>query len=545
MNSRSLSCSPGLLRPGAFNRIAALGCAAALALVLTACSSESPSTTAQVNASSPDTLVVLAGSELSDLEPYLGQIKDKTGVTLALQYSGTMAGIDRINAGEKFDAAWFSQAKYLVMSDTAHRIKAQDKIMLSPVVIGVKQSKAKALGWFNNLNVTWKDIADKAGAGDFNYAMTNPASSNSGFSAVIGVASALAGTADVLHVSDVDAAKLNNFFKGQKLTSGSSGWLIDAYVRDQDHLDGIINYEANLLTLNRSGKLKEPLVLIYPKEGIITADYPFVLLNADKRAAYDKVVAYLKSAEFQKVIMDNTFRRPVNPDVALSSAFPKALIVELPFPNSLATVNAVLTRYLNINRVPAHSFFVLDVSGSMEGERLAGLQRALHTLAGDDPSLTGQFAKFHNREKITLITFSDQVSQPVTFEMKSENDVQTLNAVKQFADNMHAGGSTAIFDAIEHAEALAQASRATEGPRYYSIVLMTDGENNTGDDFNAFKQKYAALPADEQAIKVFPILFGEGSSEQLTELAALTGGRLFNGKNDPLAVVFKEIRGYQ
>ncbi len=308
---------------------------AALLFALAGCSSANNSgVQGPVNASSPDTLVVIAGSELKDLEPYLGQIKDKTGVTLALQYSGTFAGIDRINAGENFDAAWFSQAKYLVMSDTAHRIKAQDKIMLSPVIIGVKESKAKALGWLNNPNVTWKDIADKAGAGEFTYAMTNPASSNSGFSAVIGVASALAGTSDVLKVSDVDMAKLNNFFKGQKLTSGSSGWLIDAYVRDQDRLDGLVNYEANLITLNRSGQLKEPLALIYPKEGIITADYPLVLLNADKRAAYDKVVTYLKSPEFQKTIMDNTFRRPVNPDVALSSVFPKALIVELPFPSA-------------------------------------------------------------------------------------------------------------------------------------------------------------------------------------------------------------------
>ena len=74
---------------------------------------------------------------------------------------------------------------------------------------------------------------------------------------------------------------------------------------------------------------------------------------------------------------------------------------------------------------------------------------------------------------------------------------------------------------------------------------MTDGENNRGDDFEAFKRKYEALPADEQAIKVFPILFGEGSSEQLQELADLTGGRVFDGKHAPLSSVFKEIRGYQ
>ncbi len=38
--------------------------------------------------------------------------------------------------------------------------------------------------------------------------------------------------------------------------------------------------------LNSGGQLHEPLDLIYPKEGIVTADYPFMLLNADKRDAY-------------------------------------------------------------------------------------------------------------------------------------------------------------------------------------------------------------------------------------------------------------------
>jgi Ca-activated chloride channel family protein len=110
------------------------GVALALAAFSAGCTSNAPGgSQAPVNPNSPDTLVVIAGSELKDLEPYLGQIKDKTGVTLSLRYSGTLAGIDRINAGEAFDAAWFSQAKYLVMSDTAHRVKAQEKIMLSPV----------------------------------------------------------------------------------------------------------------------------------------------------------------------------------------------------------------------------------------------------------------------------------------------------------------------------------------------------------------------------------------------------------------------------
>ena len=91
---------------------------------------------------------MLAGSELKDVEPLLDQIRARTGVRLVFTYSGTLAGIDRLQAGEQFDAAWFSHAKYLILSDSAHgRVRAQEKIMLSPVVLGVKQSKARAWKW--------------------------------------------------------------------------------------------------------------------------------------------------------------------------------------------------------------------------------------------------------------------------------------------------------------------------------------------------------------------------------------------------------------
>ena len=141
------------------------------------------------------TLHCIAGSELKDLEPQLADLQAKTGVAIQLEYSGTLAGISRINAGEPFDCAWFSHAKYLVESDTKHRIRAQERIMLSPVVLGVKQSSAKRLGWIDNPNVTWKQIEEAAAAGKLRYAMTNPTTSNSGFTATIGVVSASWGPA--------------------------------------------------------------------------------------------------------------------------------------------------------------------------------------------------------------------------------------------------------------------------------------------------------------------------------------------------------------
>jgi len=499
------------------------------------------------NASHDDvtTMTVLAGSELRDIEPMLPEIERQTHVRLQLTYSGTLAGIDRLNAGEHFDAVWFSHAKYLVLND-ASRVKAQEKTMLSPVILGLKTSKARAFGW-DHASPTWADISARVKAGELRYAMTNPTASNSGFSAIIGVAAALTGTSSALTAKDVDQSKLRDFFSGQILTAGSSGWLAEAYVRDQDQLDGIINYESILLSLNHDGQLHEPLTLIYPREGIVTADYPLVLLDGAKRSMFDTVVAVVRSAPFQREIMTRTFRRPVNRDVALDKTIPSAMIVELDFPSDLDAINALLLTYLNSARRPAHSLFVLDVSGSMKGQRLDQLKSAMGTLTGGDSSLTGRFARFQERERVTLIPFSSQVSSQPTVEIGTGAASLTkgLDQLRSMSGALEAGGGTAIYSALAEAYRQAQDLMRTDPNRYYSIVLMTDGVSNQGMSADEFKEFYTALPREVQRVKVFPIIFGEASQDELKRVAELTGGRLFDGNKAALAPVFKEIRGYQ
>lgn len=293
----------------------------------------------------PISLVIAAGSEIKDMEPLLAQMRKETGVAVVPKYVGTLAGVKRITAGEQVDGAWFSHAKYLMLiPEAARKVQASEKIMLSPVIIGVKARKVKQFGW--NASTPWKAIAERSGQGKFKFAMTNPASSNSGFSALVGVAASCAGTSDALEKKDIDDECMATLAEGQALTTGSSGWLADSYVAEQDHLDGIINYESVLLSLNRSGKLKQPLTLIYPRDGVLTADYPLMLFNDAKRAAYDKAVAWLKSEKAQKWIMANTLRRPVNQAVpADKSLFGAKMVVDMAFPGRLSVVNALLDSY--------------------------------------------------------------------------------------------------------------------------------------------------------------------------------------------------------
>lgn len=521
-----------------------------LALLLSACGDES-----QKELPPERTLTILAGSELKDVEPLLPKLEAETGIRLKFDYSGTLDGVERLQAGEAFDAAWFSHAKYLMLDPSARaKVKASEKIMLSPVVLGVKESKFKALGWDKKADLTWKDVAQAAASGQFSYAMTNPTSSNTGFSALMGVAAAFAGKADALTEQDVAQLNLTGLFKGLKLTAGSSGWLAERYVAEADRLDGMINYESVLLGLNAGAPnvpaLKDKLHLVYPRDGIVTADYPLLLLNETKRAAYDKVVAWLKSPATQQVLMNDTRRRPVNSTVVPGKGlFPDALLSELPFPNRIEVVNNLLFSYLNDQRRPAHAFFVLDVSGSMEGERIESLRNALTSLAGGDTSLTGRFAQFQNREKISLIPFSSGVEQDLLLaadmgKSGAENE-QTRKQIRNYAGQLGIRGGTALYDAVAEAYRQAAVAMKADPQRYYTIVAMTDGESNTGMTLDEFKGFYANLPPDVRQVRVFTVLFGDSDPAEMKTLAELTGGHMFDSRKTSLARMFKAIRGYQ
>ncbi len=491
-------------------------------------------------------LKVLAGSELKDLEPMLDEIQHKTGVRLQFEYIGTLDGAEQIMSGVKTDMAWFSHVKYLnLMQGVNNRVFAQEKIMLSPVVLGIKQSKADTWGWTDNAELIWQDVVQKASSGELHFAMTNPSSSNSGFSALIGVAAALSGKTDALQLADIAeiTPKLEGFFKGQSLTSGSSGWLAEQYVQEQERLDGIINYESVLLTLNRSGQLKEKLVLIYPKEGIITADYPLLLINKDKRDEYDKLVTYLRSVDFQKEIMTQTMRRPVNSQVPLSKDFPDKILIELPFPNNREVVDQLLFSYMDEQIKPSTTYYALDVSGSMAGERLDELQQAMDNLTGADTSLTGQFARFRNREKITIMPFNSSVLDEAQFEVMI-SDADSLARIRTYVHSLTAGKSTAIFSTLQQAYELARQERDKNPDRMYSIVLMTDGKSNAGISEKEFQSYYQSTD-DLQDIRTFTILFGEASAESMQRIADMTGGKMFDASKVSLSQIFKEIRGYQ
>ena len=380
----------------------------------------------------------MAGSELEDLAPLFPAIKRDTGVDIKISYTGTLDGAEKIMGGDPSDAAWFSHNKYLALLQGASRkILAQERTMLSPVIIGVKESAARSWGWLDKAP-SWRDVAKKAEAGELRYAMTNPASSNSGFSALVAVTVAFANKGDALTEADIQNSVITDFFKGQQLTAGSSGWLGDAFIANQDNLNGMVNYESGADAAQSKRQASRASGTHLSGRGCNQRRLSPDASQREEAEAYDKVVAYLRTPEVQTRIMNETQRRPIVPQVKPSAAFGSVLLIELPFPGRLEIVDRILFAYLDQHRRPAHVYFVLDVSGSMEGARLNSLRMAFDNLTGQDRSLTGQFVRFASREKVTVITFSSAVQQVKTFEIKGP--VEQAAAIADLIDDRQFAG---------------------------------------------------------------------------------------------------------
>lgn len=413
---------------------------------------------------------------------------------------GTLDNSERLGAGEfdgRFDATWFAANRYAELIGADDKLVGAEKIATSPVAFGVRAEKVRELGWDAEAP-TWTETAEATSEGDLTIAMTDPGTSNSGFSALVSVATAMADTGNALTVEDVDRVtpQLRSLFEGQTLTSGSSGWLAETFRDDPARADAMVNYESVLHDLKSDGLDVE---IIVPADGVVSADYPLSAL-----------------------------------------AEPADLLIELPFPGSKDVTDRLVRAHHNELRTPGDTAFVLDTSGSMAGERLDSLQATLTSLVDGSARTSTSEVGFRDRERISLLPFSSQPGQSTTVRF-SVTDPGPRGELLGAIDRLEPLGSTAIYGALIDAYDTIDVG----GDAIPSIVLMTDGEVTDGPGLGEFIAHHRSLPKDRQSIPVFVILYGEANVGEMEELADATGGEVFDALDGDLDAAFKEIRGYQ
>jgi Ca-activated chloride channel family protein len=494
------------------------------------------------------TLRVLAAPELADVEPLLADLEEDTGVELELEYRASADLADAVNASGRsgHDLAWpASDRSFLLrVQDSGGRLTRPEStaIMRSPVVVGLRPKAAAALRErAPGGRVSWADVADAAADGTLRFGMPDPRRSDTGRAALVGVATAAAGTGSALREQDVSCDRLRGFRSGQTLTAPSSPELLDIYASHQDDADALIAHEAELLSLNASGRPDEPLEIVHPDDGMMLSDFPLLLLDPDRREPYTRVVQWLLSADTQRELMLRTHRRPVNQDVPLAADLDVPVGNALSFPDRLSLVERLVADYGDPADPTADQVvFLLDFSTSMRGKRMAALRAAFAGLSGADDSATGKFARFYRGERLTVVRFGGRVLDEHTVTVRSDADLDSLN--RRVGQGSYDDG-TAVWTALDHGYRLAAAAVRDEPARPVAIVLMTDGESNAGIGYAEFLRRHRARGPEAAAVPTFPVHLGEADAAALRRAARATGGRMVDADLSSLSDAFKEIRG--
>lgn len=497
-----------------------------------------------------NSFVILSGSENETLEPILDEFGKQNHVKIEMVYKGSveimsMLGTDAIEA---YDAVWPANSMWINMGDRNHVVKNAQSIMRSPIVFGIRKSLAESLG-FVGKDVYIRDILDATRQGKLNFMMTSATQSNSGACAYIGFISALLGNPEEITLEDLDdevlQADVKALLSGINRSSGSSGWLKDLFLKG--NYDAMINYESMIIEANQQLTLegREPLYLIYPVDGLAIADSPLGQIekgDAQSSEIFQKLTEYLLSDEIQAKILDlgrrtgfggsieGADKAVFNPDWGIDSA---RTLSGIRMPGS-AVIQKALELYQTELKKPAYTIYCLDFSGSMDGEGEDQLKQAMSLILSQQEAK--QYLLQANTEDVTIvIPFSDYQID----ELRAEgNDETTLSRLSEQINALSPNGGTDIYS--PSIRALELLKDVDSGDYFCAIVLLTDGESNTGASFSDFEQAYRALGKD---IPVFAITLGDAQKDQLQPMADLSLGAVFDSKGD-LISAFKKVKGY-
>ncbi len=460
-----------------------------------------------------------------------------------------------------------------------------EPFMQTPLVIAMPKPMADALG-YPRTPVGFSDILALSQStegwaayghpewGPFRLGKTNPNFSTSGLSALIAQAYAATGKTTGLSKEDLDNPKTEAFAKGVESAVVHYGDITLTFLNNWFRTDregtsltyasavaveekSVIDYNAGnpdgVLALGeRPRKPRIPLVAVYPKEGTLFSDNPFIVLDApwvsgQEREAAKRFETYIQRPANQRKVLEFGFR-PGNPDVAVAAPIVAANGVDPDQPSTLLDVPAppvmldLLDKWSE-QRKSARVLVVLDVSGSMKevgdpdsGETRLDLAKKAAIEALD---------QFKEDDEVGLRVFTTDLDpQGATFvdlvpiERIGGNKEQLRREIsEQFPRN-----ATPLYDVTR--ESYDTVLEGYDPARINAVVLLTDGVNDDGDSSDDQRQLHSMLKVlrdgsqgeSAKPVRIFPIAFGdEADLDTLQTIAEATNSAAYNA-SDPKTI---------
>lgn len=490
-------------------------------------------------------LRIISSTENKDLEPIIQSYANQNNFEVEIEYAGTIEIMDKLNNKEQYDAVWMSNSIWLYMLDDSISLKNSKSTSINPVVFGIKESKAKELGFIGK-QVYTEDILNAIKAKKLKFNMSSATQTNTGATAYLGFLNTLAGSPEVLteqYLQDNTLKQqLQYLFTGVTRSSGSDEFLDEMFLNGD--YEAVITYETSIININKKlqEQNKEPLIAIYPIDGVSISDSPLAYIdnkNETKLENFNKLQTYILSNQGQQELV-KTGRRVwyggtsevadktvFNPDWGIDTT---KYLVPIKYPNT-QVIKKALEIYQTELRKPTHIVFCLDYSGSMYGEGNQQLVEAMEYILTQEKA-SQNMVQFSEKDKISIIPFNSEVLG----KWQTEQGNNTTQLLKNIESEKVRGG-TNIYVAIE--KALSILEQEDFNTYNCSIILMTDGMSNSG-TFEEVSSKYNKMGKD---IPIFSIMFGEAEREQLEQISQFTNAKIFDGRTNLLGA-FKEVRGY-
>ena len=460
--------------------------------------------------------------------------------------------------------AWVNEANVQWEEVNGRRLVtgACPEVVHTAIGIGMWRPMARAMGW-PETPIGWDEIVALADDpegwaryghpewGQFKFGHTHPGGSNTG---LLALTSLVYNTLDIhegltpqlVHSEPVVAAfeklEANTYHYGLSTRS-----LFTAMARrGPSYLHAGTNSEIGVQATNyyQEEDLRYPLVFIAPAEGTFWSENPFCVLDGEwvteeERAAAEIYRDYLLGKEAQEIAVDE-WLRPVRADVPLRAPIDLAHGVDpritpetvQPLASvSGETVQAIQDLFAETKK-PAQIYVLLDISGSMRGEKLEAAKEGTIQFIGN----------LHRDDGIAVFPF-DNVVQRVQ-ELRRVGDVgeSTIARVR----DIRSGGGTALHDAVcttmIEATRQRQLDQINGERRLYGVVLLSDGQNTSGQRDE--QQMFDCLPVTEDAggIKIFTIAYGDDADEALLErIAEATSGKAYAGDPEEIEAVYEAI----
>jgi Ca-activated chloride channel family protein len=452
--------------------------------------------------------------------------------------------------------------------------KERPSLVQTPLVIAMPQPMAEALGWPDK-PIGWSDLAALARSqgwaqkghpewGRFKLGKTNPHFSTSGLNATVasyfastGVSSDLttAQVADpktkkfvssiedaVVHYGDTTLTFLENMTREQASGQGLT-YVSAVTVEEKSVLDyNLGNPSGDPATLGKGAKPSVPLAAVYPTEGTLLSDNPWLVLDADwvtptQAHAAGDFLTWLRQPAQQARFTQAGFRtfegepgEVIKPANGLIPAGPSTILS----PPSPAVLAAIQKSWDDL-RKRAHVEFIMDVSGSM-GEVVTSAGLTKLKLA-QDAAIEGIDA-FAADDEVGLTSFStdlgDQGEPWLTLE-PIRPAKQAVPAMKRDIASMVAGGGTALYATLRQAQSAMLKDLTTD--RISAIILLTDGKNEypPDEDLDSLLEQLHGESTDT-TVRIFTIGYGEGADPATLQAIAEASRGAYYEATDPASI---------